>query len=240
MNRASGLASLVLALSLVGCGGSMHGGTMVLREGQEGIQVVGEGKAEAHPDRARFDVGVEARRPTVAEAREAGAAAQQRVIDALHAAGVAEDDVQTSHLSVQPDYEYTQAGQHLLGYTARNTVEVRVRALDHLSDAVDAAVRAGGDDVRLSGIRFEVSDPETARAAAREEAMAHARATAEQLARLAGVELGEPISIQESTTEGGGGPVPMMMRAQAAETATPIEAGTTEIRVELNVRWAIR
>ncbi|MDQ3031058.1 MAG: SIMPL domain-containing protein [Myxococcota bacterium] len=233
------LSSLLVALS--GCAHTPRGGeTMVLREGSEGIQVVGEGKAEARPDRARFEIGIEARRPTVAEAREASASAQTRVLDAIRAAGIASEDIQTTQLSIQPEYEYTEGGRNLLGYTARNTVQVRVREIDSVSDVVDAGVRAGGDDVRLQGIGFELSDPESLRATAREEAMTEARATAEQLARLAGVELGEPIAIEEVVS--GGGPVPMMqMRmADSAETSTPVEAGTTEVQVQLRVRWSIR
>lgn len=235
------LVSLALSLALAGCGHAPpHDGALVLREGDQGIQVVGEGDAEARPDRARFEVGVEARRPTTSAAREASASAQRRVLDALRAAGVGEDDVQTSQLSIQPEYEYTERGQNLLGYTARNTVSVRVTAIDRLSEIVDSAVRAGGDDVRMQGLRFELSDPAALRAEAREEAMTRARSTAEQLARLAGVELGEPIAIEESAS-GGEVPVPMMMaRAEAADTATPIEAGTTEVRVQLRVRWSIR
>lgn len=236
------LALSTLLFATAGCAHTPRGGdTMVLREGSGGIQVAGEGEAEARPDLARFTIGIEARRPTVADARESSAAAQTRVLDAVRAAGVASEDIQTTQLSIQPEYEYTEAGQNLLGYTARNTVEVRVRAIDRASEVVDAGVRAGGDDVRLQGIGFELSDPEPVRAIAREEAMAAARATAEQLARLAGVELGEPIAIEEVVS--GDGPIPMMqmrMADAAAETATPVEPGATEVRVQVRVRWSIR
>ncbi len=237
------LAMFFSLFSLAGCGGPMGAHTTVLRQGDEGISVVGEGKVDAHPDRARFDVGIQLRRPTVAEAREAAAAAQTRVDEALRGAGVEEDRIQTSQLTIQPDYEYTQAGQRLLGYSARSSVSVRVDDLDHLSEIVDGAVQAGGDDVRLSGIRFELSDPEAARAEAREQAMTRARQSAEQLARLAGVDLGEPVAIDESHQEGGGPPVPMMMaRAESAAgpTPTPIQSGTLEVRVQLQVRYAIQ
>jgi hypothetical protein len=233
---------LPLALFALGCAhGSPPGGTIALSEGERGIVVTGEGEAEAPPDRARFDVGVEVRRPTVAEAREEAARVQGRVIEALRGAGVTDEDVQTSQLSIRPEYEHTQTGRNLLGYTARNTVEVRVTDLERLSRTVDAAVRAGGDAVRLRGIRFELSDPSALRAEARREAMDEARATAEQLARLAGVELGPPLAIEE-TGAPTGGPRPMMMEARTAEQApeTPIEPGVSRVRVQLRARWAIR
>jgi uncharacterized protein len=236
-------AVLVLGGLVIGCGASPQGGgTLVLREGERGIVVTGEGDAEARPDLARFGVGVEARRATVAEARDAAAAAQRAVLDALRASGLEGEDVQTTQLTLQPEYEYTDQGQRLLGYTARNTVRVRVRAIDRLSEIVDGAVRAGGDAVRLEGISFELEDPHALRARARERAMERARATAEQLARLAGLELGRALSIEEVAS--GGGPVPMHammeMRAADAATPTPIEPGTTRVDVQLRVRFETR
>jgi hypothetical protein len=231
-------AILTLAtLALAGCGAAPHGGTLVLRE-SDGIQVAGTGEAEARPDLARVSVGVEVRRDGVATARDDAAAAAGRVISALRAAGVGEEDVQTSQLSIQPEYDYTDAGRRLLGYTARNTVSVRLRAIDRIGETVDAAVRAGGDEVRLDGLSFELSDPDAVRELARAQAMARARASAEQLARLSGVTLGGPIAIEESGGEAG--PVPVMMEMRAADAATtPIEPGTTRVSVQVRVRFAI-
>ncbi len=224
----------------VGCGHAPHAGsTMVLREGAEGIQVVGEGEAEARPDMARFEIGIVAQRPDVAAARDASAAAQTQVLDAIRAGGVAAEDVQTTNLSIQPEYEYTEGGRNFLGYTARNSVQVRVRDLDRLASIIDSAVRAGGNDVQLHGIGFELSDPEAVRAEARAEAMSRARSSAEQLARLAGVTLGDAVAIEEVPM--GGGPMPMMrMALDAAPASTPIEAGTTQVQVQLRIRFAIR
>jgi uncharacterized protein len=242
-SRGSALVMLLASgITLGACAHPAHGGgTLLVREGDRGIHVVGQGEAEARPDRARFEVGVEVRRPTVAEAREGSAAAQTRVIDALRAAGIASEDVQTSQLSVQPEYEYTQQGQRLLGYTARNQVTVRVRSIERLSETVDGAIRAGADDVRLQGISFEHSDPDTLLAQARAQAMARARANAEQLATAAGVTLGDVIAIDEASSGNEPRPQVMMrMAVEAADTATPIEAGTTQVQVQLSVRWGIR
>lgn len=231
----------LFVLALVVLSGCAHGGTppaVRVTEANEGIQVVGEGEAEARPDVARFSVGVEVRRPSVADAREAAATAMQRVLEALRGAGLGEEDLSTSQLSIHPEYEHTEQGRNLLGYTASNMVDARVTDLDRLSAAIDAATRAGGDDARLHGLRFEVSDPSATRAEARAEAMDEARATAEQLARLAGVSLGEPIAIQEESIDGGG-PRPMMMEMRAADASTPVEPGMTEVRVRLSVRWSI-
>ena len=212
--------------------------TLVVSEDTTGISVVGEGKTEATPDEAVFSVGVEVRKPTVAEARNGAAETMQALLAALRSAGVEEGHIQTRQISVAPDYEYSESGRRLLGYVATNTVEVSVRELDDLGSIIDAAVRAGGDSARLEGIRFELSDPDAAKAEAREEAVERARSDAEQLARLLGVELGEALSVEEMAAEG---PHPVMMQAEMArdEAATPIEPGRTEVSVRVRVRWAI-
>lgn len=243
--REGRLIALALTCTPLGALGCAHDGsaggerTVVLREEARGISVVGEGRAEGAPDEAIFEIGVEARRPTVAEARQAGAQAQGAVLEALRGAGIPEDGIQTSQLSVMPDYEYTEAGRRLLGYVVTNTVEVRTRDLDRLGPTLDAAVAAGGDMVRLQGLRFELSDPSAVRARAREEAIGRARAEAEQLAQLLGVRLGEPVAVEEVSATPAH---PVMMRMESAEArdaATPIQPGTTEVRVEVRVRWSI-
>ena len=166
------------------------------------------------------------------------------VVAALRGEGIEDRHLRTTQVSLQPEYDYSEAGRRLLGYTARNQVEVTVVDLAKLSGTIDAATGAGGDDVRLEGIAFDLSDREAVRQQAREEAMAHARATAEQLARLGGVELGAPIAISETTLDEGG-PRPVMMRAVREEaaadaTSTPIEAGETKVRVRVEVRYDVR
>jgi uncharacterized protein YggE len=124
----------------------------------------------------------------------------------------------------------------LAGYTATNLVGVRVRALDALGGILDAAVQAGGN--RIEGIRFEASDPAAPLDQAREAAWNDAQHKAEQLARLAGVELGEVLTISES----GRGPQPIVEQFVAAEApaAVPIEPGSQTIEVDLQVIWNVR
>lgn len=230
--------SLLLAFA-AGCGAGATR-TIVVPENGQGIRVSGRGEVRATPDLAVLDIGVEARRPTVAEARTQAAEAQQAVLEALRAAGIEERDLRTTQLSVQPDYEYSQTGRTLRGYVVTNTVEARIHTLDRIQQAVDTAIAAGGDLTRLNGLRFELSEPDAVKRQARAEAIAKARAEAEQIAEELGVRLGEPLSVEESSSAP---PRPMMMRMEAAQAdaaaGTPIQPGETEVVVEVQVRWAI-
>lgn len=238
MTRLSAFGVLVSAFA-AGCAPAAGVATAGSGEAAAGVAVVGVGQAEAPPDTAIIRAGVEVRRPTVAEARPASAEAMRRVLDALVAAGVERDQVQTTQVTVTPDYDYTEAGRRLLGYTATNTVQVRIRRLEIVGPAMDAAVTAGGDDVQLQGVTFEIEDQEPLRAEARRQAIERARARAEQLAQLLSVELGAPVAVEE-TSAGEPSPVPMArMEAMRASADTPVEPGTSTVRVEVRVRWAI-
>jgi uncharacterized protein YggE len=207
-----------------------------------GITVRGIGEVLAEPDTGFFTVGVQVTRKSVASARKAAAVAAAGVIEKVRAAGVEAGDIRTSSLSIQPQYRQGRHGEAavIAGYQVTNTVNVTVRDLEQFSDIVDAALEAGGDDARLGGIRFGLKDDREATTAARKAAMADARRIAQELADEGGVRLGAPVSISES--DEALGPTPRMaMMAMSADSgpATPIESGSTTVRVAVVVRYGI-
>ncbi len=201
------------------------------------INVAGSGTVTLVPDVADLHVGVVIQRPTVKDARAAAATAMQGVVKALRAAGVAERDIQTTTLSLQPIYDYqtTGAPPKITGYELRNGVVATVRDLDRLADAVDGALVAGG--TTLDGISFRVDDPSGAEAQARTQAMRAARAKADALASAAGVSIIGVASISEQSS-----PTPWPVPYAGAlrdEAATPILPGTSEITVSVSVVYLI-
>ena len=207
---------------------------------QTGLTVTGIGEIVTEPDIARIGIGVEVQRTTVGEAREAAAAAANAIIRAAKDRGVAERDIQTTALAIYPVYEYPERGApRIVGYTFTNMVEIKVRDLARVSEILDAAVEAGGDAARLQGISFDVEERDAVLERAREAAMNDARRKAEQLAALAGVRLGAPVTIDEVVSAP---PTPKELGrggAPAADVATPIEPGTTSISVQVTVRWGL-
>lgn len=231
-------ATWILALLLAsGCGATAARPVVVSSDATaQGIEVTGRGEAREAPDVAVFVIGVEAERPTVADAREEAATAATAVLAALRGAGVSGEDVQTTEVSIRPDYEHTPVGRQLRGYVASNRVEVRVRDLDRVQQAIDTAITAGGDRVRLDSLSFELSQPEAAQQRARARAIEDARLGARQIADELGVALGEPLSVEEVSSEA---VRPIAMRMAEAGAPTPIQPGTSEVAVEVRVRWAI-
>lgn len=206
--------------------------------GDRGIRVVGVGTASGAPDNLRFTVGVEVAADTVDAALTSANQAAARTIAALKERGVAPKDLQTASVQIQP--RYSEKGELITGYVVRQDLVVTARDIDAAGGLISAAVEAGGDAARLSGISFALEDDETLLADARDDAYAKARNKAEQYARLSGKELGEVMSIAEDVARG---PLPFGRTSAtfaSADSAVPIEAGSTEVSVTVDVRWEVR
>jgi uncharacterized protein len=161
----------------------------------------------------------------------------QGVVKALRAAGVAEQDIRTTTLSLQPVYDRNTTGSpRITGYELRNGVVATVRDLDRLADAVDGALAAGG--TTLDGVEFRVDDPSGAEAQARTQAMKAARAKADALASAAGVAIVGVASISEQSSPTPW-PVPYAAGRAADEAATPVMPGTSEVTVSVSVVYLI-
>jgi len=210
-----------------------------------GIWVTGEGKVSVIPDIAILSLGVEAQDTTVAEAQSQAAAAMAAVTAELDNFGIAQKDIKTQHFSIAPVRRWSdkEGKETLIGYRVTNIITVKVRKVDDTGALIDAVTKAGGDLIRINSISFTVDDPSAYYEEAREKAMADAEAKARQLARLAGVKLGEPTYINES-----GGfispPVPYRVETMApmpapAAPPTPISPGETEIRLTVQVVYSI-
>ncbi len=206
--------------------------------GEHTISVGGTGRVLIDPDIADLRLGVVVEKPSVKEAREANAAAMRGVIDSLRKLGVAERDIQTSTLSLQPVYDYRSDGQQprLIGYNLTNAVAVTIRDLDRVGEAIDAALEAGA--TTLDGVTFRVEDQARAEKQARQAAIAEAKAKAQTLADAAGVSITGVASISETVS-----PVPYPVYygrdELAAGETTPVEPGTNEVSVSVSVVYVI-
>lgn len=189
------------------------------------IVVTGEGMVSATPDMAVVTLGV------TKEAREASAAMEAvsedmtQVIDALRGAGVAAEDMQTRQISLHPLWSNggtydSGAGRKITGFSASNTLSLRVRDLDQLGPVLDQVLRAGAN--QFQGLRFDVADKAGLKDAMRQAAVRDAMHKAALLAEAAGMELG-PVSKITDHHQGAG--QPMMAMEMARSGAMPIEAG---------------
>ena len=236
------LAGAVALLALaVGCTPRTEVTVAGSAETARGIAVSGEGSVSVRPDIALVSLGVEVTADTVAAARGQAADAMEAIQSALGDQGVEDDDIQTQAFNIYPQYSYSEGeAPRIVAFIVQNAVQVKVRNLDNTSAVLDSAIEAGGDAVRVNGISFTVENPEEFLTDARREAVEDARARAQVLADAAGVELGDPISIQESSGGFPGG-FPAFERAAADGMggATPINPGEQELTVSVTAVFSI-
>jgi uncharacterized protein len=203
-----------------------------------GISVSGSGEVSAKPDTMTIELGVSVRRNTVQEATTEASQAAANLIAALTDSGVVENSITTTRYSINPEYDHRNDSRILLGYRVANSVKATIADLDRSGEIIDGATAAAGDSVTVNGVSFGVEDDKELVVAAREAAWGDARSKAEQLAGLAGRQLGPVTSITENL---GRPPAPMhMARLQAADASTPIQAGSASVSVSLEVEFAFQ
>lgn len=205
------------------------------------ISLAGHGEVKMAPDMAIVTSGVVSQAATAADALAANSRAMTAVMAALAGAGIGAKDIQTSNFNVQPRYDYGNNAQppKLSGYDVSNSVTVAVHDLERLGALLDTLVQQGAN--QISGVSFQLAQPEAALDEARRRATADATRKARLYAAALGVELGPVTSVSEA-----GGyepPVPMRAKAMAADgmaQSVPLATGEQTLAIDVNVTWEIR
>lgn len=205
------------------------------------ISVTGEASVSVAPDLAEVDGGVTTQAKTAREASDANNKAMAAVLAALKGAGIAETDIRTSRLSLQPQVAPARVSSDtppaIVGYRASNRVTVRVHDMGKVASTLDTLLAAGANDI--GGIDFMVSNASKWLDEARPKAIADARRKAEIYAKAAGVSIGAPLSISEESSSG---PiVPRAFKAGLAPAApTPIAVGDETLTITISVAYEIK
>jgi uncharacterized protein len=204
------------------------------------LDVVATGEVNRVPDLAIISAGVVTRASSATAALQQNANRMQRVVGALRRAGVAERDIQTSSINLNPDYRYVENQPPVLtGYQAQNQVSVRFRDIAQSGRILDALVAEGAN--QISGPTLTIDKPEAALDEARRDAISKARARAQLYGNAVGKRVGRILLISEAGGFAVPPPMPMMMRrgeaAQAADTS--IIPGEQTLSVSLTVSFEL-
>ena len=228
---------LILALVLSACGTTAPAQPRTL-------VVSGNGTVSLTPDIAYIYIGVHTDDPDLASGVSRNNTQAQTLVDALKNAGIDGKDIQTSNFSVytngNQNYDKatgqpTNAGVY---YSVDNTVYVSMRDLSKLGTILNTAVSSGANSI--NSISFDVADKTAAMVEARQKAMTNASSLAAELAKTAGLKLGEIQNVSYSDSSpspyygmGGGG-------AAAPNASVPIQPGQTQISVTVSVTYTIK
>jgi uncharacterized protein len=197
------------------------------------VTVVGTGQVQGTPDTLTVDLSIEAAAPDVSTAMNESSNRARAVIDALvNIAKVDRKDISTSSVSLQP--QTGPDGSTIIGYRARNSITVKIRDVGSASRTLALIVSTGGDAARINSVNYSIDDDSQLVKDARARAFDDARARAEQYAQLSGVELGDIISISESSQAPSPGPMP-----RAAAEPVPLEPGQQKVSFSVTVVWEL-
>jgi uncharacterized protein len=158
------------------------------------VRVVGTSEVKVVPDRAVINVGMEKQNPSARLAKQGADEAARRLLDELHANGVEEKDIQTTFLSLQPQFNYRH-GMKMSYFVAEQTLSVTIRDLSKLDSIFEALIKAGAN--RIDSIEYESSDLRKYRDQARDLAVKAAREKAQALAAALDQTIGKAVSIEE-------------------------------------------
>lgn len=232
------LLGLPLCLALGACGDAPADPRGVGRE-EVLVQIAATGRSDTRPDEARFTAGVQTIQPTAAAASARNAEVINRVVEALRRLGVTAEDVQSRQVSLSR-IEY---GRDRGRFQANNMVEVRVRNVDRVGQAIAVTTDAGANVV--SGPDLRISDPDAANRSAYANAFRAARARAEAYAEAAGLRVARVLAIRDGGESGGGhhyvgdasavSAPPPVVRTQAP----PVPPGLTTSQVSVRVDFAL-
>lgn len=200
-------------------------------------------EVRSRPDQATIGAGVTTTAPTAVEAMRQNAAAMDKLIGAAKARGIKAEDIQTSGISLSPQYDYSNhaPGQppRFIGYQVSNSLRATTWKIADIGPLLDALVAAGGTNIE--GPWFGMKDADAQLVGARGAAIKAAEAKAADYARLAGYRGAELVSISEGGFVGPQPPMPVMrMEAMdAAGKATPVEPGRVSNTLTLNFQYRL-
>ena len=199
------------------------------------LNVSAQAEARRVPDVATISAGVVSQATDGNTAMRQNAEQMAKVMAAIKAAGIADKDIQTSGISLNPQYRYAEnEAPSITGYQATNTVSLKVRDITKLGKVLDSLAAQGAN--QINGPTFQIDQPEPVYDEARLAALKKARDRAETYAKALGLNVRRIVSI----SEGGGGFRPAPMMAMAAprgkmEMDTAVSPGETEVSVSLDV-----
>jgi uncharacterized protein YggE len=204
------------------------------------LEVSATGDATRVPDVATVSAGVVTRATTAKAALQQNAAKMERVRAALKQAGIADRDIQTANINLNPEYRYVEnQPPRLTGYSASNQLNIRFRDIASTGDILDALVAQGAN--QINGPTLSIDKPEAALDEARTKALAVGRARAELYARSLGMRVVRLLSVSETGRDySGPRPMVMMERGMAASADTKIDPGEQRLEVTLAMTFELQ
>lgn len=209
-----------------------------------GVVTAGTGSVTAKPDQLSFSAAVSNQRATTADAMAATNSGVRAVTAAAKKGGVAAGDIETTGISVRPEYRYSGGTERIIGYVSTQRITILVTKLANGGKVIGAVTSAGGNAVRIGSIKLSLSDRDSLIAKARTKAVQESKAAAEALAKAAGRDVGTLEYVEEvvpQTYEETGYAAASLdsLSSRSAKAIVPVSAGKQDVSVTVQVRWSL-
>ncbi len=162
------------------------------------------------------------------------------VLHALSSGGIARRDLQTTDLTIEPNYVHT--GETVSGYGVDNTVVAKIRKFSTAGTVIDAAVAAGGNATRIDSLSFSLTQPLRAQARARDLAVREAISHAKAIAASAGARIRGICSMDDETSTSTTTPIvpdEVFHAAAAPSAGVPVESGSETVTARVSIVFAL-
>jgi hypothetical protein len=208
------------------------------------LTVQGTGQAPGTPDLLTAVFGFSTSAGTSADALSQNNAEVNKALLALEGHGVAQSDVQTTGLTLAPQYVYPNGGPpRLTGYAVTNTVTTKLRDSKTAGDAIDAVVGATGNAATINSLAFSFDNPAQVEDRARGKAVHQAVAHAGAMAAAAGRKLGSVCSLTDNTQPSVFLPYAsngLSAAGQATAAQVPVEPGSQTETDQVTMVYALK
>lgn len=216
------------------------------------ISVSGKGEVLAVSDIASLYVNLSKEGKTAKEAQNLLNESITKILNYLKDQKIEDKDIKSEYGGLNPKYSYEQQivclsypcpirDPKIIGYTATQSITIKVRVVDNASEIRTGLANIGVTDI--SGPTFSIDDEEIFKDQARSLAIVEAREKAKVLANKLGVKLGKVVSFSENS----GGYYPMyesskaMMADSVGSAPAPIlPKGENKITSSVSITYEIR
>jgi uncharacterized protein YggE len=207
------------------------------------LTVQGTGLATGTPDTLTIDITISTIGATAQAALADNNEKAAAVIVAFGAGGVTKQNIQTTGLSVQPNYTFTSGAEVLTGYSVNNTVTAMVTDLASAGSVIDAVSGAAGDAGQINSVSFSIKDARNLEDQARTDAVHQAVSHAQTMAASAGEHLGPVCSLTDTTpddSQASSGFNAAAGLAQPQRSAVPLEVGSQQADAQVTIVYSLR
>jgi uncharacterized protein YggE len=209
--------------------------------GQHTITITAEGKVPSVPDLVTVSAGVQNEGDTAPKAQSVNSTKINKAIEFLKKQyGIKDEDIRTQDYSIYPKYDYIGGKSIVNGYTANQTLVVKIHDIAKVGDVLSGLTE--NDINQIQNVAYSFDNPDNLKEQAREMALTNAKEKAENLAKAAGVKLGKLVSFSESTNTPGG-PVPYAMAQNSGMGgggSPQLQPGSQDVVANVSVTYEIK